>query len=143
MKRWHLTLALTLLAAAGAAIVGGLPVVDAVVGAARPTPEPPLAPAPPTASTLTPAPAEQEPVPAVEVLATPPAPPTAPPPPRPVAAPPEGHDGVHPIHTDPGDAEPPPSIIPETRDRPRPHPIRALPPDPPVTSDYCPPCGRG
>lgn len=142
MKRWHLTLSLALLAFGGVALSAGLAPLAGVAwslsggeDAAVSEVAAPLPVAAPGVATVV-----------VDEIATHPAPPPDPAtaatlaPARP--APPPSTEPVHPLHVRVPDP-PPVSAIPETH-APRP-PVRALPPDPPppISPDYCPPCGRG
>ncbi|MCA9493610.1 MAG: hypothetical protein KC621_26945 [Myxococcales bacterium] len=139
MRRWHLTLFLAILAAAGVALATTL----RVQRSAEPVPME----VPPIAVVAVP-----EVIEVVEVVEIPPVevvPEVTPPPhlrpPPPTLWPPRARHvdpGVHPIHVDEGEVAP--SAIPELNE-PRPRPIlKQLPPDePPGIEEGCPACGMG
>ncbi|MCB9689580.1 MAG: hypothetical protein H6738_20635 [Alphaproteobacteria bacterium] len=143
MRRWHLTLFLAILAAAGVALATTLQVRRMAT------------PAEPQVQVI--GPRHQAPTEVVEVLEVTPVeqvPEVAPPPhvqPRPTpperpvvpVRPPRHLElGVHPIHVDDGELAP--NAIPELNE-PRQKPIlQQLPPDePPGIGDGCPACGMG
>lgn len=140
MRRWHLTLFLAILAAAGVALATTLRVRHRAAEPSGPALVEQVAPlvVPEVLQTveITPVPELTSPP---EVL--PPPPPEPPRPPRPPVVP-HVDPGVHPIHVDDGELAP--NVIPELNE-PRPRPVlRQLPPDePPPIERGCPACGMG
>lgn len=146
MRRWHLTVFLALLAAAGIAMATTLtygPVRVLGRAAVRSEPAPIAAP---SVEPIPTAPVVVEPVAVVEAVPPAPLPEVAVEPPRPPRPPLPAQDpGVHPIHVDQGLSA---GGIPELAEpqrpiRPAPPVIQVLPPDPPTIPDGCPACGMG